>query len=237
MLKILNMKKTILTLALLHFALFSFSQELGYGVLPYSRTIKKEKASVAKVLSDINPRFPASWIREYVSVSLSVSQNGQVLKADGRGFELNKEQQQILKIGETGADINVAIKYYPNNTLPKEVKDMDFTFTIAPDIDAQFQDGKAVIQQYLKENAIDRLSEMSDIELHQAKVSFNINQNGDVTNAKIFERSHSAEIDGLLLTAINNMPKWLPAKNADGTLVSQAFEFIVTKDLCTYNFK
>ncbi len=231
------MKNSILTLVLLHFALFSFSQELGFGILPYSRTIKKEKVPEVKVLSDINPRFPASWMREYVSVNLSVIQNGHVLTAEGTGFELNKAQQQILKMGETGADISVAIKYYPNNNLPKEVKDMDFTFTIAPDIDATFQGGKAQIQQYLKENAIDRLPEMSNTELHQAKVSFNIAQNGDVTNAQVLERSHSEKIDELLLTTIKNMPKWIPAKNANGTDVSQSFEFVVTKDLCIYNFK
>lgn len=231
------MKNSILTLVLLHFALFSFSQELGYGILPYSRVIKKEKISDIKELSDINPRFPASWIREYVSVNLSVIQNGRILTAEGTGFELNKAQLQILKMGETGADISVAINYYPNNNLPKEVKEMDFTFAIAPDIDAQFQGGKAELQAYLKENAIDRLPEMSEIELHQAKISFTISQNGDVTNAKVLERSHSEKIDGLLLSTIKNMPKWIPAKNADGTNVSQNFEFVVTKDLCLYSFK
>lgn len=228
------MRNTILLLTLLHFTLFSFSQEIGYGVTPYPQSIKKSKTSEAKVISDINPRFPTTWIKEYISVELSVTCNGETLTAEGVDATLNKRQQDILKMGETGTDIVVSIKYYPNNNLPKEIKEMSFTFNIAPDHDAQFIGGEMILQQYFKENVINQLSEISNKELHQAKVRFNINQNGKVYNAKILEKSHSRKIDQLLLTTIDNMPIWTPAKNNDGTIVGQAFEFIVTKDQCIY---
>lgn len=228
------MKNAILVLFLLHICVFGFSQQTGYGVLSYSQSIKKQKVESAKVISDINPRFKASWIKEYISVTLSVSCGSETLTAEGTGFTLNEEQQRILKIGDTGTDIVFAIKYYPNNNLPKAVKNMNFSFLIAPDIDAKFEGGETVMKKYLKENAIDRLSKISETEIHQIKISFNVAKDGRVTNVKVLQRSHSDKIDALLLATIRKMPKWIPAKNADGTVVSQTLEFVVSRDLCTY---
>ena len=226
------MRNSILVLFLLHLAFSGFSQGLVYGILPISQTIKSAEINEVKTISDMNPVFPSSWIREYVLVDLSINCNGEIFTASGSDSTLNKDQLDILSMASTRSDIMVAIQYYPNNDLPKELKEMDFIISIAPDINAEYQEGSEQMHKYLKKNVIDRLSVVSDMEIHEAIMRFDVSANGEIQKAKIVHKSHSDEIDQLLLNAIRKMTKWNPAKNNDGTLVSQAFEFIVTRDAC-----
>ena len=163
------MRNSLLTLMLLHFVLLSFSQNTGYGIRQYSPSIKKGSASEAKVICDINPNFPATWIKEYISVELSVTCEGETLTAKGVDNNFNEEQLRILKMAETGTDIMVVVKYYPDNNLPKEVKEVDFTYRIVPDIDAVYIGGEVLMQQYLKENAVDRIFEVTDKDVHKVQ--------------------------------------------------------------------
>ena len=227
------MRNSLLTLMLLHFVLLSFSQNTGYGIRQYSPSIKKGSANEAKVICDINPNFPATWIKEYISVELSVTCEGETLTAKGVDNNFNEEQLRILKMAETGTDIMVVVKYYPDNNLPKEVKEVDFTYRIVPDIDAVYIGGEVLMQQYLKENAVDRIFEVTDKDVHKVIVNFDIAENGEVTNSKILQRSHSQDVDEIVLKTIKNMSKWIPARNADGTIVSQSLQFIITREMCS----
>ena len=227
------MKNTLLTLMLLHFGLISFCQGTGYGIKEYDRSIKKELISEVKEICDINPNFPAAWIKEYISVEVSVTCDGEILKAQGVNQNFTEEQQRIIKMGETGSDIVVVVKYYPDNNLTKEVKEIDFAYTIVPDIYAVYQGGEEVMQQYFKKNAVDRIFEVTNKDVHKVIVSFDITENGDVINSTVSQRSHSSDVDEIVLSAVKNMSKWIPARNADGTNVSQSREFIITREMCS----
>ena len=232
----LEIRKLVLTLVLCHFMLLCFSQELVFGIMPSSQSLQKQKVNDALSIADINPNFPASWIKEYVSVDLSVTSNGQSFHARGSGFHFNSDQQHLLQLAETGSDIKVSIEYYPENNLPKEIKEMNFKYRVSPDINAEFPGGKQNMLTYLNEKIIDHLSVISKTPVHQAKVSFDINRNGKVTNVKTSERSHSAAIDALLLASITQMPAWTPGRNTNGAVESQSFELIVTRDQCAYSY-
>lgn len=227
------MRNSLLTLFLLHFVILSFCQSTGYGIKEYNQSIKKGLASEAKEICDINPNFPALWIKEYISVELSVTCEGEILKAEGVDQNFTEEQQRILKMSETGTDIAVNVKYYPDNNLPEEAKEIDFAYSIVPDIDAVYQDGEEIMQQYFKENAVDRIFEVTDKDVHKVIVSFDITQKGDVINPKVSQRSHSQDVDDIVLDAVKNMSKWIPARNADGTIVEQSREFIITREMCS----
>ena len=54
---------------------------------------------------------------------------------------------------------------------------------------------------------------------------FTVDQNGNVTNAKIHKTSGHPSIDKLLLDAIIAMPKWTPAQNPKGKNVGQEMLF------------
>ena len=76
------MKNSVITLLLIHFVLFGFSQNIGYDVRgTYMRPIVKENLNEAKTVSDINPGYPSSWISHYISVEVLATCNGIVMKA------------------------------------------------------------------------------------------------------------------------------------------------------------
>jgi TonB family protein len=227
------MKNSLLTLMLLHFVILSFCQSTGYGIKEYDRPIKKELTSEVKEICDINPNFPATWVKEYISVEVSVMCDGEILKAEGVNENFTEEQKRIIKMGETGTDIVVVVKYYPDNNLAQEAKEIDFAYTIVPDIDAVYESGEEVMQQYFKENAVDRIFEATDKDVHKIIVSFDISESGDVINPLVSQRSHSSDVDEIVLSAVKNMSKWIPARNADGTIVDQSREFIITREMCS----
>ena len=98
---------------------------------------------------------------------------------------------------------------------------------MVPETEAQYLGGYQLLKQYLKENAIDKISETNAKQLQLATVRFTINEEGQIIDAQIFKTSEDEKIDKLLLEAINKMPKWKPAENFNGIKVKQKFEFSV----------
>ena len=144
-------------------------------------------------------------------------------------LEKLKKQRGILKNADTGTDIVVNVKYNLKNSTATdgEVRLINFSYTVIPEIEAVYPGGDPVLKQYLKKNAIDKIAEPVANALKLTTVRFTINEEGQVTNARITTTSEDAKIDNLLLETINKMPKWKPAENAQGIKVKQEFEFRV----------
>jgi len=69
-----------------------------------------------------------------------------------------------------------------------------------------------------------------------AKVKFQVNEEGQVIDAQVFESSNDDHVDQLILDAMCHMPTWSPARNADDKAITQEFEFTLGTDLlrCDY---
>ena len=227
------MRHLILFFAMLSFPFHSHTQSPAYGILPINQSVKKIIAKEACTIQDIHPGYPASWVKTYVRLDLALTHHDEIKYAIGDGFNLSPAQKRLLQQGETGDDIVMTITYYPNNNLSKEQKEMQFTMRIVPDHDAEFQGGREAMQQYLKEKAIDQLAGLTDIP--QVRIRFSVDPDGIVHQAYLLQPARQKEVDAILLNSISEMPRWIPATNADGRASWQEFEFIVTNDLCAYN--
>ena len=223
------MKNAIFTLFLLHLFLFGFSQDLSYDVRgTYQRAIVKEKLNEAKTMIDINPGYPSSWISGYISVGVLATCNGIVMQALGANDTLSNEQMNILKKADIGTDIVIDIKYYKENSLDEgDIQTINFSFTVIPETEATYPGGHQLLRQYLKENAIDKISQSAATQFQLATVLFSIDENGEVIDSRISMSSGNEEIDDLLIQAIKKMQKWEPAKDSNGINVRQEFEFSV----------
>lgn len=224
------MKNSIFTLFILLLVLPGFSQKMTYDVRGiYQHPIIKETLNDAKTISDINPGYPASWIASYSSVEILATCNGIVKKAFSSNDTLNNEQRSILEMADIGTEIVVDVKYSPSNSLIDlfEVKKIHFSFTIIPNIEAEYEGGYDQLKAYLKKTTLDKIPEIDQQQLQLAIVKFTINEEGKATNAHISTASKNEEIDKLLLDAINNMPKWKPAEDSNGLKVKQDFEFSI----------
>lgn len=224
------MKTSIITLLLLLLFITGFSQDLSYEIRgTYSHPVKKEKLNGAKSMSDIIPGYPTSWITDYISTEISTTCNGKTTKAMGTNDILSTEQISILNTVDPGTDITIDITYKSKNAVTGqiEINRMHFSATVVPEIEAEYLGGYQEMTQYLKENAINKISQTNKKEFQPAVVRFTVNEKGEISNAQVSKTSGNQKIDRLLLDAINNMPKWRAAQNSKGINVKQEFEFSV----------
>ena len=61
---------------------------------------------------------------------------------------------------------------------------------------------------------------------------FTINEQGLTETVELIDPSGNEDVDKILMEAIQGMPKWNPAANAEGKSVEQAFEFSVGQGGC-----
>ena len=99
-----------------------------------------------------------------------------------------------------------------------------YVVTIVPETEAEYPGGFEHLSSYVTESVINKISDKSTSEnIQWAIVSFTVNEEGQVFDAKMSRSSSDIKIDKLLLDAINKMPKWKPAKNYLGLTVKQTF--------------
>ncbi len=188
----------------------------------------KEKLMDARSLSDINKHYPSSWIKEYNLVTFQTKHQGNTRKATSKDSTLTTEQKDLLLTADPGAPITVNVQYLPNNNLShNEPKEISFTFTVEPEIQASFTGGQQQLRQYLKEKAMDNIAEDHFNKYQMTAVRFTIDEEGQVLDPLVFWSSEDKEIDQVLLETVCNMPRWKPAEYANGKKIKQEFVFTV----------
>lgn len=204
----------------------NLSYDLQYEVnkvLP-SISITRVKLKEANTLLDLNSRYKSSWIRTYHSVEISASLKGNIKRVISKNNTLSQAQKDMMEMADVGTDIAVKVKYVPENTLVNnELKEMNFTFIVDPEVEATYTGGPQQLTQYLKDNGIEKITRDNINQYNLAAVKFAINEDGKVIDAHIAETSKDKLIDQLLLESICNMPDWSPAMYANGTRVQQKF--------------
>ena len=202
-----------------------FSYEVNVVDAPLS--ISKTKVQVANTLADLNRHYKADWVKEYKSVEILTTQNGKIVKALSKSNDLTTEQKGLLNSADDNTTVSVNVMYLPENNLKQnDIKETSFSFTVAPEKEAEFIAKNGSIKQYLKEKGIQEIPKDCFKEYALAAVKFTINEVGEVINPHIVESARDEEIDALLLAAITNMPNWKPAEYTSGLKVKQ--EFVLT---------
>ncbi len=219
------MKNVFLTCLLLLFVSLGFAQQLNYDIRgDYRSPITKATLNTAKSMTDINPGYPSSWVSGYISVAVQATCNGKVMMAYGKDEQLSKDQLRILKMADIGTEVVVDVRYNPDAASGKNtIKKIHFTYTVIPEVEARYPGGKELLNQYVKQNVIDKIDTTFIKQLKLVTVRFSIDKNGYTTDVQIDETSGYDNIDQLLLKTINTMQKWQPAENAKGEKVQQDF--------------
>jgi TonB family protein len=225
-----EMKNCIFTLVLLQLFSSVFSQKLRYNVHgTYAHPITREKLHDARSMGDIIPYYPVLWILSYVSVEIVATCDGKAMIATSPNDILSTDQKNILNTVDLGANIIVNIDYKYKNPATDiiEINRMHYSTSVIPELEAEFPGGEQQMNKYLKEKAIDKISEGASKIFKFAIIKFTVDEEGKITNAQIATASGDPKIDKLLLKAINKMPKWKPAENPMGIKAKQSFEFSV----------
>lgn len=228
------MKKLILI-----FAGILYSISIGYSQMPicevrplYTHAVKKEKLTAAKLVSDLIPDYPQSWISDYVSVEVTSTCQGKPKKAVSTNEVLSKEQKSILSSADLATNIVISINYKQSNVVTNaaENRRIHIVYTVVPETEAEYVGGYSQLMHYLQETGIDKMATLPTNQLQLAIVRFTVDKAGRVTNVVLSESSGSAKIDQFLLDAIRKMPNWKPAVDKNGENVIQQFELRVGED-------
>lgn len=200
-------------------------------------SITKTQLTSAKRLIDLNDRYTPSWVRTYISVEISTNHKGKIKKAVGKSNILTKAQKKLMNAADIDKEITVKVKYMPENTLKhNDAKEINFTFTIEPKTRASYSAGKQALSKYLSESAVSKIP--SDVlkKYDLAAVKFTVNEKGEIVNPHVFQSTKNEKVDKILLETIKKMPKWKPAKYANGLKIKQDFMFTVgNMESCVVN--
>ena len=237
------MKNIQKTLVILLFSMLAFpnlgssqdkqTNELGFEVNKVNppNLIPFDQLHEAQTLSDLYKFYRPAWVSEYISVEILTSHNGRIKHTLSKNDILTQEQKDNMKMADFGADISVKVKYIPENTLKdNQPKELNFTFAVDPEIEAKYPGGQQQLNKYLQKKAIDKIpgSDFKGFDL--TAVKFTINEEGEVTNAHVFESVYQTynneKADEILLQAIREMPCWKPAEYSNGIKAKQ--EFVLT---------
>lgn len=192
-------------------------------VLP-SISIQENKLDKINTLTDLDKRYPTSWVREYISVEISAYKNGTQTKASGISEVLNQEQKELIRLADRSSDIAVSVMYLPENSLKNNtVKQYDFKVTIMPDKNAIYDEGAEQLTQYLQENSIVNIEAGSFTGYDLTAIKFTITEQGHISDIQVAMPSKDTKIDEMLVAAISKMPSWKPAEFSNGLKVKQNF--------------
>jgi hypothetical protein len=205
-------------------------------VLPFI-SIQENKLDKINTLTDLDKRYPASWVSKYISVEISAYKNGTQTKALGISDVLNQEQKELIRLADRSSDIAVSVKYLPENSLKNNTsKQYDFKVTVLPDKNADYAEGAEQLIQYLQENSIVKIEAGSFTGYDLTAIKFTIAEQGLITDIQVVLPSKDTKIDEMLVRAISKMPTWKPAEFSNGLKVKQDFILTVgNMDSCMVN--
>lgn len=192
-------------------------------VLPFI-AIQENKLDKINTLTDLDKRYPKSWVKAYISVDISAFKNGILTKTSGISDVLNEAQKELIRLADRNSDIAVSVTYLPNNSLKNNTpKQYDFKVTILPDKNADYAEGADQLIQYLQENSIVNIEAGSFTGYDLTAIQFTVTEQGHITDIQVALPSKDAKIDEMLVAAISKMPTWKPAAFSNGLKVKQNF--------------
>ena len=93
-----------------------------------------------------------------------------------------------------------------------------------PQTEAEYPGGFKQLSAHFKRQVAAKLNDKQIAEkLYQAVIRFTISADGQVQNPAIVKTTTDAQLDKLLLQAMQQMPDWKPSADAKGTKLKQEF--------------
>jgi hypothetical protein len=215
------------------------------GQFTHSTSI--DQLRTAQKIEDFYPDYPSNWISDYISVDITLFQNGVETRATSSSNVLSTKQKEMLSNAKLFADVMVEVTYNNTNSITNstEVELLKKTFTSVPKTQASFIGGRDKMNVFLKANAASELmsyimdktnqallDDSNNGNFNIASLQLSIGTNGEVIDATVIQTCGSLEMDNLLLALVNGMPKWEPARTEGGKPIEQKLELSIGQMGC-----
>ena len=193
----------------------------------YERPVSMTHLKTVTKVDDISNEYPSKWVSDYESVKIITTSNGKSKVAVSNNNILTAEQKLNLSTAKVGSEINIQVRYKTLNSAndQKEIRNAYFSATVVPDEEAIFPGNQQKLNTYIKENVVNKISEMAANEMSESSFGFLVNENGEASDVKIIKSTGDMNTDILIIEAISKMPKWKPAEDSKGGKLKQEFKF------------
>ncbi len=176
------------------------------------------------------PQNDYKLITEVVFTEISLTVQGVTRVAQSTSEQLTASQKEILQAADMGSNVTVKLRFkYKDQTKDNfgsrnKVVEGITAFTIVPQTEAEYPGGFKQLSAYFKRQVAAKLNDKQIAEkLYQAVIRFTISADGQVLHPAIVQTTTDAQLDKLLLQAMEQMPGWKPSANAQGTKIKQEF--------------
>ena len=187
-------------------------------------SLNKSQLAAADEITDLNPHYKPSWVKEFKSVEIRTVQDGMERVAVGNDDRLTPEQQQNLETVDDDSEVVVSIRYIPDNSLPiNEEHKIKYTIAVNPDRDARYPGSESELAQYLQSSLLDQLPDGTFRLYQMAAAKFTVDEAGQIVNPEMFWPTENSAVDSLMIQTICNMPQWIPAQYDSGLKVAQEY--------------
>jgi TonB family protein len=200
-----------------------------------SALVSREKILASDRASQLIPGFPVAYyasIIDFVSVEISVIGQDCFYTEVSVSDTLSQAQKQILALAQMGAEIKIKYRFCYKDSSNDirgsggKVKEMEFSVTPGPEVEAALPGGKDSLITYLLRNISEKLPLRVWPERNpEVTLSFSVNESGYVIDAAVVHSSSDIQADEAAIKAILAMPRWEPAKNSK---IAVRQKFVVT---------
>lgn len=155
----------------------------------------------------------------------------------GDSQNLTKAQKELFNSLDYGRHFSMKTLFQEKPTKSKVLEEKKYNphYTVVPEIQATYTEGKEALISYLIKNTKPETAIIDDKKLNAIKVYFTITKNGTIENVFTKELTTGYPIlDSKFKTLINNTSgQWKPAKNTKGQNIAQELTFTFgPKDGC-----
>lgn len=220
------MKSLFSLIIILQFCIMGTCQKMDFYVAHVTnQTVTKQQLNDAKTLNDFYPKFEKSWVRSYESVAITAVNDGKSNTIVSDSDNLNQQQMTLLRFADSYTNVEVVVKYIPENTLKNnnELKELSFTLNVLPNTEASYVGGMSEVENYIIDNIINPIKSDSKMSLDDSEIIIHIDKIGAPSIKSISVLPHDESVVDLINKAICDMPKWIPAKDENNSHLHQEF--------------
>jgi len=176
--------------------------------------VSDDKLTNAKLITDVFPGYPSSWINEdnYISTELVISNQSTSTTLKGGSDRLSNEQIIALSEANVNDDITIKVVYKENGPTQHHIQ---LTTTVIPFQEAYYGSDQSYFITFVKENMLSSAQTFSSKDI-SAFVRFVVDKDGTIQRVVFEDTTLSNYQQKELSDMLYNMPKWTPAKDKDG---------------------
>lgn len=192
-------------------------------------SITESELNSSETFGDFHKLYRSSWVEEYIETRVTLVSSDETIIIEGKNDLINSDIRKLLSRAKVGDEIKLWIKYIPKNNLKENpIREMDYTYVVAPESTAQFMNGEYDLMDYLHENLTCKLTNDQYNTIETVRLKITISPAGEVINPILKTSTGDQVIDELIIKSFTDMPLWSAAKSISGAPVESTIRFIIS---------